>query len=284
MHPLSQFATEVAPQVDRLVLTVHRQMRAVHEDAIHTWRSDSGLARPGLIINLRPFFLAGTQSRILLERLHRYALPTTLDEHVAAAIAQGLVDEALAPSASCLELANRLTTLQSSLIDELWGGQPALAELLEPLGAAVDGVPERYSGPAFILSRAWTELPRPAGTPAYLIHHLLTALRYLRADAHTVVIDAAGLTPGEAARLDAAWRQLEGTHHEHPLDGLVSHGYLDVAGDLTKDGRRARQAIEDETNSVAGAVWEAVGADHMPKVIADLATLPDHLGLTHLGS
>lgn len=282
MHPLSRFAAEVAPHVDRLVLTVHRQMRAVHEDAIDTWRSDSGLDRPGLIINLRPFFLAGTQSRTLLQRLHRYALPTTLEDNVNAAIAQRLVDEALTPSTACLELARRLTTLQSSLIDELWGGQPALAELLEPLGTAVDGVPDRYPGPAFALSRAWAELPRPADAPAYLVHHLLTALRYLRADAHSVVIDAAGLTPGEAARLDAAWRELEGIHHEHPLDGLVSHGYLDAAGDLTEDGRRARQAIEDETNSVSGAVWEPVGADRMPKVIADLASLPDHLGLTRV--
>lgn len=283
MHPLSQFATDVAPHVDRLVLTVHRQMRAVHENAIDTWRSDSGLDRPGLIINLRPFFLAGTQSRLLLARLHRYALPTTFEEMINDAIAQGLVDDALTPSHACLELAKRLTTLQSSLIDELWDGEPALADLAEPLRAAVRGVPDRYPGPAFTLSRAWAALPRPTGTTPYLIHHLLTALRYLRADAHSVVIDAAGLTPGEAARLDAAWRQLEGTHHDHPLDGLVGHGYLDVAGDLTEDGRRARQAMEDETNSVAAAVWESVGADRMPQVIANLATLPDHFSPTHVG-
>ncbi len=277
MHPLSQFTTEVAPHVDRLVLAVHRQMRTFHGPAIETWRSDSGLARPGLLINLRPFFLAGTQSRAILDRLHRYALPVTTEESVAAAIDEGLLDGSLTPRHRGEELARRLTALQSSLIEELWGGQPAIPDLIQPLSTAVDGVADRYQGSAFALTRAFADLPRPDDSDPYLIHHLLTALRYLRADSHTVVIDAAGLSAGEAARLDAAWRKLEGTHHEHPLQGLVDHGFLDAEGDMTDDGRQARQTIEDETNSVAAAVWESLPSEQLPKLLEDLSGLPDHI-------
>lgn len=278
MHPLSQFATEVAPHVDRLVLAVHRQMRTFHGPAIETWRADSELERPGILINLRPFFLAGSQNRSILDRLHRYALPGTIDESIRAAIDQGLIDETLAPSHRGDELARRLTNLQSSLIEELWGGQTAVPDLIQPLSTAVDGVIERYPGSAFTLTRAFAGLPRPEGSAPYLIHHLLTVLRYLRSDSHTVVIDAAGLSAGEAARLDAAWRKLEGPHHEHPLQGLVDHGFLDLDGNITDDGRHARQTIEDETNSVAAAAWESLRPEQLPELLGDLSGLPDRIG------
>ncbi len=277
MHPLSQFATGVAPHVDRLVLAVHRQMRTVHGDAVDQWRADTGLARPGLLINLRPFFLAGTQSLALLERLHRYALPATFEESLRDAIGEGLIDDSLTPSDRCLELSIRLTALQASLIDEMWDDQSGISPLVNPLRAAVEGIPKRYPGPGFTLARAWANLPQPDDSEPFLIHHLLTALRYLRADSHSVVLDAAGLSAGEAARLDAVWRQLEGSHHDHPLDGLVRRGLLDPDGNITEDGQHARAAIEDETNSVSGAAWEAVAAEELPEVLVRLEALPDHV-------
>ncbi|MBK5268161.1 MAG: hypothetical protein JJE47_12080 [Acidimicrobiia bacterium] len=176
MHPLSQFATDVAPHVDRLVLAVHRLMRTLHGDAVDQWRADTGLARSGLLINMRPFFLAGTQSLALLERLHRYALPATLEDNLRDAIGEGLIDDSLTPSDRCLELSSRLTALQASLIDEMWGDQSGISPLANPLRAAVDGMPKRYPGPSFTLARAWANLPRPDNSGPFLVHHLLTAL------------------------------------------------------------------------------------------------------------
>lgn len=213
----------------------------------------------------------------LLERLHRYALPATLEERLRASIEEGLIDDSLTPSTRCLELSSQLTVFQTSLVEELWDGQSGVSPLMKPLRAAVNGIPKRYPGPSFTLARAWANLPQPNNSGTFLVHHLLTTLRYLRADSHSLVLDAAGLSAGEAARLDAVWRQLEGSHHDHPLDGLVSRGLLDPDGNITEDGQHARAAIEDETNSVAGAAWEAVAAEELPRVLPHLEALPDHV-------
>lgn len=284
MEQLAHFAADVAPHVDRLVLAVHRQPRVGHADEVAAWRADVGLDAPGLLINLRPFIIDGVESREVLDRLHRYEPPAATEASVRAAVDAGLVTPDLRATPSGVDLAARLTEIQRTTINELWADHHDIVTgLIEPLTRVVDELPGRYPGDPFELARAFAALDRPKPPGPFLVHHLLTVLRYLRADAHSEVLLEAELTPGEAARLDGAWRALEGPHHPHPLEELVLRGLVSADGDITDDGRRYRDAIEHETNSVAGTVWDALDDAGRAAVLDLLGRLPDHLPDHHAG-
>lgn len=275
MKNLAPFAAEVAPHVDRLVLAVHRQMRAVHGDEVAQWRADSGLETPGILINLRPFVLEGSEARWLAERFHRYAVPATFDGQLENAVSAGVFTSDFTATEKARMLATRLTDLQRDLMTELWTASSTVDSVTPILERVVDDIPNRYHGDAFGLANAWVGLNRP-NDREYRLHHLLTALRYLRADCHSEILQEAELTPGEAARLDAAWRVQEGAHHDHPLENLVLRGLVTPEGDMTEEGVAYRRAIEDETNSAAGAAWAGLSEDERQCVMDGLAQVPDH--------
>ncbi len=276
MEELADFAAAVAPHVDRLVLAVHRQPRVSHAAEIAAWRDDVGLDAPGLLINLRPFINDGIESADLLERLHRYEPPVVRAESIAAAIAAGVITDQVTATPRGVEFAARLTELQRTTINELWAGHHGVFDLIEPLTTVVDAIPDRYPTEPFTLARAFAVLDRPKPPGPYLVHHLLTVLRYLRADAHSEVLAEAELTPGEAARLDEEWRELEGPSHPEPLEELALRGFVTQDGELTDEGRKYREAIEHETNSLAATAWDALDAGQRHAVLALLAELPDH--------
>lgn len=277
MRRFADYAAAIAPHVDRLVLAVHRQPRVHHADEIEAWRAEVGLDAPGLLINLRPFVVDGVESRELLERLHRYQPSHELERSVRAAVDAGLITDEVRATPKGVELAARLTELQRTTINELWAGADAITALVDPLTAVVDGLPDRYHGEPFALTLAFASLDRPKPPGPYLVHHLLTVLRYLRADAHSEVLLEAELSEGEAARLDRAWRELEGTEHPDPLPDLVLRGLVTADGDITEDGRTYRVAIEHETNSVAGSAWDALDESDRAAVLEHLGSLPDHM-------
>ncbi len=276
MKELADYAADVAPHVDRLVLAVHRQSRAAHAAGVATWRDDAGLAAPGLLINLRPFINDGVENADLLGRLHRYEPPGSNEAAIGAAVEAGVMTPEFEATDRGRELAARLTELQRATINELWADSEAVFALVEPLTTVVDNLPRHYPGEEFMLTWAFVALDRPKPPGPFLVHHLLTVLRYHRADCHSEVLTEAELTPGEAARLDEVWRQLEGDHHGPTLEELVLRGLVTSAGELTDDGRTYRQAIEDETNSFAATAWSDLDDDVRTDVLQHLASLPDH--------
>ncbi len=278
MKELAGYAAEIAPHVDRLVIAVHRQERVGHATEVSAWRAESGLTSPGLLINLRPFIDDRAESAEVLTALHRYEPAGALADDIAAAVAAGVITGEVTATARGQELAARLTELHRMTVNELWAAHaPAVSSLVDPLTAVVDAIPDTYPGEPFSLTRAFAALDRPKPPGPFLVHHLLTVLRYLRADAHSEVLAEAELTPGEAARLDAAWRALEGPHHPHPLEELVLRGLVTADGDITHDGREYRAAIEHETNSVAGTAWHVLDAADRAAVLEHVSELPDQL-------
>lgn len=277
MKHLAAYAAEIAPHVDRLVIAVHRQARATHSAAMDAWRADAGLDAPGLLINLRPFINDRVEHADLLARLHRYQHPASTAAATAAAVEAGVIRQDVTATDRGIELAAQLTELQRATINELWAGHDEVFELVGPLTTVVDRLPEHYAGDEFTLTRAFVALDRPTPTGPFLVHHLLTVLRYLRADCHSEVLTEAELTPGEAARLDEVWRALEGTHHGQTLEDLALRGLVTTDGELTDDGRQYRQAIEDETDSFAATAWSELDDAARAAVLEHLESLPDHL-------
>ena len=277
MEHLAEHSAAVAPHIDRLVIAVHRRPRVTHATELSAWRTGTGLTSPGLLINLRPFIVDGAENRGLLDRLHRYEPSATTEQAVRAAVECGVIDDEVTATPHGFGLAARLTEIQRTTMNELWADHlDEVSALIEPLTAVVDDLPERYPGDPFELTRAFVALDRPKPPGPFLVHHLLTVLRYLRADAHSEVLAEAELTPGEAARLDDAWRTLEGTRHPQPLEELVLRGLVTAEGELTDDGRNYRVAIERETDSVAGTAWATLDDDGRALVLECLARLPDH--------
>lgn len=273
MNRLAPYAAEVAPHVDRLVIAVHHQIRVVHPKEAAAWKKATGLERAGLLINLRPFIIAGCESEETLRRLHRYAQEPQITASISAARGAGLLEaDAFKATDKARDLAMQLTELQRSVMDELWARRPELAVLIEPLNRLADDIPARYPGRGFELARLFGELPRPIGSDAFLVHHLLTKLRYLRADCHAEVLDEAELGPTEAIVLTEAW---QGVPLEHPMRLLVERGLLNEDGTITDEGRSFRDAIEDETNSSAAGIWEVLDDDTRAAVLEALTTL-DH--------
>ena len=282
MNPLAPFAALVAPHIDRLVLAVHHQMRVARPDEAESWVASTGLERPGIMINLRPFILAGRESESTLRRLHRYVLPASVDASIATARGAGLLEnDSFRATDKARDVAERLTLLQTALMEELWGGRPELDLLLPVLNRLVDCIPARYPGRCFELARDFASLPRPVGSDAYVVHHLATSLRYLRADCHSEVLAEAELGSTDAVLLAEVWRSGEAVGEHAPAE-LVERGLLTEHGALTTAGREFRDAIENETNSAAAAIWEAVDEPARTRALANLETLDHQRGEARL--
>ncbi|MGW4063686.1 SCO6745 family protein [Amycolatopsis sp. NPDC004747] len=121
------------------------------------------------------------------------------------------------------------------------------------------------------LAAAWASVPKPAD-PVARLWLATTILREHRGDGHVLAAVHAGLTglettlthvgAGVIARAgiqrhrgwsDAEW--------DAAVDRLRVRGILDSGGVLTEAGRDLRRGIEDDTDRLAAAPVEALGAD-----------------------
>jgi hypothetical protein len=136
--------------------------------------------------------------------------------------------------------------------------------------------PDRY--PAFRRQHAAPD--PPDATPAALLLARLTALRYLRADAHAAAWATAGL---DAAQIGALTALLRGTIPswdgvDAALERLQHRGQAAHDGTtwhLTERGRAEREAIEADTNERAAPPWAALTATERAALLHGLARLPD---------
>lgn len=171
----------------------------------------------------------------------------------------------------------------------------SVATLRGALGAAADGtevaeaanLAEQALAAAPMVGRplfaALTALPRPS-EPLDRLWHAATLLREHRGDGHVAASVAAGLDGLDAhvtfaatgaiprERLQAA-RGWTDDEWDVAAAGLVARGWLDAGGALTSQGRADRQAIEDRTDAIAAAPWEALGRDGTDRLHALLLPL-----------
>jgi len=139
-------------------------------------------------------------------------------------------------------------------------------------------------GEALEIARAVCDGLSPQGRPLYAAHaglpwpqddllalwHAATLVREHRGDGHLAVLQVAGIDPVEATVLGGLWssstsflRKTRGwTEEEYAAarGRLHDRGWLDADGALTDEGRTRRQQVEDDTDRLALAGWEHVGA------------------------
>jgi len=111
--------------------------------------------------------------------------------------------------------------------------------------------------------------PQP---PHLALWHSISILREFRGDGHVAILVADGVTPVDALLLHAGTGEVPATvlratrswpeeEWNTALLGLQDRGLIDSAGALTDAGAEFRGGIQDRTDLLAMAPWEALGAD-----------------------
>ena len=156
--------------------------------------------------------------------------------------------------------------LRDVLGDEL-PGRPEVAEAAALARTAAEACPLEgrplYAGHA---SLDWPDAPH------LVLWHAISLLREFRGDGHIACLVAEGVggcealvlhgASGEVApsvlRTSRAWPDEEWAAAS---GRLAARGLLDGSGQLTEEGRTLRQRIEDRTDALALAPWEALGEE-----------------------
>ena len=134
-----------------------------------------------------------------------------------------------------------------------------------------------------VLAAANQALPRPSD-PLAAVWQATTTLREHRGDGHVASLISHGIGPiqamqlkvaagesrGEDLRLGRGWSDEE--WDAAALD-LEKRGWVDAAGQLTDDGRQARDDVETVTDAAARRPWEALTPTEVTRAAALLAPL-----------
>jgi hypothetical protein len=139
------------------------------------------------------------------------------------------------------------------------------------------------------LAAANAELPWPVA-PHQQLWHAATILREHRGDGHLAALLIADLDPIESlvsfAAIGAApverfesrgWRSEEWSAAS---ERLIGRGLLNADGTATEAGRALRKSVEQHTDELAAAPWQALG----PDAVAQLADLLGEFWIAVLGS
>ena len=148
--------------------------------------------------------------------------------------------------------------------------QAPLAEAGPALWAVAEGLP--FTGRSFSASHLGMPRPDDAVLSGW---HAVNVLREWRGDTHWAIVAASGLSGAEASILHNAWLDYDGDwlsqsrgNSAESIDAawasLTASGLATGVGvdrDVTDDGLRLRQWIEDETDRRTTLPWERYGAD-----------------------
>ncbi|MDV2475370.1 hypothetical protein ACFWDA_24030 [Rhodococcus zopfii] len=153
-----------------------------------------------------------------------------------------------------------------------------LAEAAELAAGAARAIPGPDGRPLYA---AHADLPWPE-SPHLVLWHALTLLREYRGDGHVAALQTAGLSGLEALITHTASgigfseqfaRSRRGWTDDEWADGaaaLRQRGLLDARGELTDEGFEVRELVEDLTDDLAAAPWDAVGESGVERLL-DLA-------------
>jgi hypothetical protein len=110
-------------------------------------------------------------------------------------------------------------------------------------------------------------------TPQHQLFVLLTKLRYMRADAHFAAWSDHGMTASEMVQMTTRWRGQELRPDAGAVATLTEKGL--VRGDqLTTEGIRLREVIEEDTNLHNGRALQVLTEAERDGLIARLEALP----------
>ena len=263
-------ASAAAPHTDRLVIAVHREVPRRHGPELRAALAETGLDSLYLLNDLAEYLLAGSLTAELALTRFRYLPPGAVRRRVDALIDEGHLDADLMPGPPLRKLLGRLLDCRAESAGHLWGGHAGAIAAVRPAARSVVAA----APPSFALAASFAALPEPAD-PFLAMHHLLTGLRYVRADAHARAWQEQGIAATDAVALTALWRRSDSAAGEEATPGLVERGLATMdPATLTVAGRSLREAIEARTDVLAQDAYAALDAGQSADLLAGLDALP----------
>lgn len=240
-------ARSVAKLVDDAVISVHRKMGPTHGERIRSELDRLGLESGRFMFDVAEFLLADAFSREVMDLRFRYHDPADLHKTVSSWLDSRVIDDDLRATPRLRRGLRLVLDLRADVAQGMW------REHVDLFTAVHEGADTVMGASDGALTVRFRRLPVP-DNDALAVHHLLTGVRYHRADAHASAWQEAGLNRTEIRALTDAW------HGEtvEPQSGLVERGWFDRNG-LTESGVRARDEIEAVTNQRAGDAFDVLG-------------------------
>lgn len=220
----------------------------------------------GTLNNLVPFVDMLTEEFVL--RRYLYRPPEVLKAFVAEMVSGGFFvreGDRLRPTVRLQPVLDELNQAVCNAARYFWTHDRDNVEAASgPVGRILEASPERFG-----LAQAAIAARKPDDL-FHRFHYRLAGLRLLRNEAHVEAWRAHDLTPGEIEMLTAAWA---GSDIQAPMvmtSRLEERGFV-ADGQVTSEGLKLRQVIEDETNV---GVASAFGVVDLERLYAALVLLP----------
>jgi hypothetical protein len=184
-------------------------------------------------------------------------------------------------------------TPQAATEARLAGARAALAELagdvkMDEAADLLEAAARAIDLPGRILAAAYTDLPWPDDAPGRL-WHAATILREHRGDGHVASLLTAGFDGAgslvlrdaiEGGRLRTSMQSARGWTDDEwqaAADSLRARAWLDTDGGATPAGSRAYAEVEAQTDRLAQAPWERLGAEAAERCATVLQPIADRV-------
>jgi hypothetical protein len=266
-------ARPVAPEVDRLVISVHLTTRERHGMNVWDRAQAVGLDSIFLLTDVAEFLLDGRLSEEWALRRFRYMDVADVKGGLDSLRDGGhivLADDGYRAVPRLAEFLEWLLASRAEAAAHQWSDATAQVAELEGLMAPVLAA---LPAEVFPLATGHRLLPDPA-SPELRLHQHLTTLRYVRADAHGDAWAAAGLTAQDAMALNALWKGGALPPHASAA-GLPAGGWATPdPWRITSDGVALRDGIEVETDRRNNAAFEPLEREQAMRLVELLQSLP----------
>ncbi|MBA2338294.1 MAG: hypothetical protein H0V96_11155 [Acidimicrobiia bacterium] len=264
-------ARTAAPEIDRLVLSVNRAVGPRHGPQLQALADEVGLDSLEMLPNLYDFLAAGRLTPELARLRMRYAPGGAVERRLGELRDKGLLGESEGSTEASpffRTLLDALATARADVARSAWGNHPELVATVADNAATVASA----TSDDHVVAVVHRDMPEPAEPEARLFHRL-TTLRYIRQHDHAEAWLRRHLTAEEMVAMTELWHG-ETIDTSHPgLPGLDGKGYTDD-GSLTDKGRQVRQAIEDDTNTLAQVSFDVLEPATATAFIDALRRLP----------
>jgi len=194
-------------------------------------------------------------------------------------------------------------TGSASALRHLLGGDAATSAELRYAAELLWSASQAAEPAGRVLGAANQALPEPA-EPVEKMWQAATTLREHRGDGHVASLLTHGVTPAQSHVLKSAVGEVDeqvlriarawpDEAWDQARDELRTLGWLDSDGVLTRAGQRAREAVEQATDTAAAGPWRTLGAsatEHLAALIipftkqvvdSGILTWPNPIGVTH---
>jgi DNA-binding MarR family transcriptional regulator len=267
-------ARVAAPEIDRLVLSVHAAVAPRHGDRLRALAAEVGLDGVSpLPNNVAPFLRAGVLTEHVATLRMRYADPAMVTGHLAGLVEKGLAErdgDAYVATDRMVPLLDAIAAAQASVASSAWGPHPELVATVSDHAVRVGA-----AAPAdHVVAVAHRQIVEPDDPAARLLRRL-TTLRYVRQHDHAAAWLGRHLTAVEMPVLTALWHDEDVDDDRPGLASLVERGYAERGpASVTARGRRVREAVEDDTNAFAQRSFDVLGDEAAAELVDGLRRLP----------